>query len=107
MTQLIQNLVSNAIKYGGEAPIVHVWSEERDGALRLYVDDEGIGIAPEAIDQVFDVFVRLHGPSEIPGAGVGLSTCRRIMERHGGTLHLESREVGTRAVAVFPASSGS
>ena len=107
LTQLIQNLVSNAIKYGGEAPTVHVWSEERDGALRLYVDDEGIGIAPEAIEQVFDVFVRLHGPSEIPGAGVGLSTCRRIMERHGGTLHLESREVGTRAVAVFPASSGS
>jgi PAS domain S-box-containing protein len=106
LTQLFQNLLSNALKYGrlGVPPEVHV-SAKREGADCVFsVRDNGIGIAPQYHARIFEPFRRLHG-SEIAGAGVGLATCKRIVERHGGRIWVES-EPGNGAIFFFslPAS---
>ena len=91
LSQLFQNLLSNALKYGrlGVPPEIHIGCR-RDGADWIFsVRDNGIGIAPQYHSRIFEPFRRLHG-SEIAGAGVGLATCKRIVERHGGRLWVES-----------------
>lgn len=90
LRQLFQNLLENALKFGGDAPPrVHI-SGHRDGAwCHIEVRDEGIGIAPEYLEQVFVIFQRLHG-REQEGTGIGLAVCRRIVERHGGRLWVDS-----------------
>ncbi|MHB1048166.1 MAG: PAS domain-containing sensor histidine kinase [Thermoanaerobaculia bacterium] len=91
LTQLLQNLVGNALKFHGESPPrVHV-SARRDGAeWRFSVTDHGIGIAPEHFDRIFRVFQRLHGREDYPGTGIGLAVCKKIVERHGGRIGVES-----------------
>ncbi len=100
LIQLFQNLISNAIKFrGGETPRVHI-STERDGEGWLFsVRDNGIGIEPQDADRVFGMFKRLHG-SEIPGTGIGLALCRKIVERKGGRIWVES-EAGRGATFKF------
>jgi two-component system CheB/CheR fusion protein len=100
LMQLFQNLISNSIKYRGkEAPRIHV-SAERDGeGWRFAVRDNGIGIAPEDADRVFGMFKRLHG-SEIPGTGIGLAICKKVVERQGGRIWVES-EAGRGATFKF------
>lgn len=82
----IQNLVSNAVKYvaPGVKPQVVLHSEERDGRVRLWVEDNGIGIAPEYHERIFGVFERLHPPELYPGTGIGLAIVRRAIERMSG-----------------------
>ncbi|AGB39081.1 PAS domain-containing sensor histidine kinase [Natronococcus occultus] len=101
LRQLFQNLLSNAIEYSGdEPPRIHV-SAERDGdRWRLSVRDEGIGLDPEAADRIFQVFQRLHGTDEYDGTGIGLAICRRIVERHGGEIRVDS-EPGDGATFTF------
>ena len=93
LTQLFQNLVGNALKYRAEAaPKVHigVW---RDGTLcRFSVRDNGIGIDPRFHDRIFGLFQRLHERGKFEGTGIGLSVCKKIVERHGGTIWVESEE---------------
>ncbi len=90
LIQVLQNLISNGIKYRGtEPPRVHVSAEEQRGEWVLTVADNGMGIAPEYHKQIFGVFKRLHG-SKIPGTGMGLAICQRIVERHGGRIWVES-----------------
>jgi PAS domain S-box-containing protein len=92
MTQLFQNLLANAIKYAkpDSAADVRI-SARREGPLWVFaVQDNGIGIAPEYQTCIFEPFKRLHGP-EIPGTGIGLATCKRIVERYGGRMWVESR----------------
>lgn len=98
--QLFQNLLSNALKFrGAEPPRVQVGCEQRDSEYVISVSDNGIGIAPEHHERVFGVFKRLHG-REIPGSGIGLAICRRIVERNGGRIWVES-EAGRGATFRF------
>ncbi len=92
LTSLFQNLISNSIKYRSrETPRIHI-SAERDGEGWLFtVRDNGIGIDPQYADRVFGMFKRLHG-KDIPGTGIGLALCRKIIERKGGRIWVESEE---------------
>ena len=90
LLQVFQNLISNSIKYRGtETPRIHISAERSAGAWLFAVQDNGIGIGPEDTERVFGMFKRLHG-SEIPGTGIGLALCRKIIERQGGRIWVES-----------------
>lgn len=92
LSQLLQNLIGNAIKFRGErAPTVHV-SAERDGAMwRIGVRDNGIGIEPEYHQRIFVIFQRLHTRERYAGTGIGLAICKKIVERHAGRIWIESQ----------------
>jgi light-regulated signal transduction histidine kinase (bacteriophytochrome) len=103
MTQIFQNLVGNAIKFRGEAaPRIQISAERRaengtdgqHGSWLFSVRDNGIGIAPEYRERVFVLFQRLHGRDEYSGTGIGLAVCKRIVERHGGTLWVDETPGG-------------
>jgi two-component system, chemotaxis family, sensor kinase Cph1 len=91
LRQLFQNLVSNAVEYSGdEPPRVHVSAERTNGAWKFGVHDEGIGIDPDDQERIFEVFDRLHSREEYEGTGIGLALCRRVVERHGGEIWVDS-----------------
>ena len=88
--QVFQNLIGNAIKYKGvDPPIIDVSSEQRGEDWVISVKDNGIGIDPQYHERIFGIFKRLHG-RELPGTGMGLAICKRIVERHGGRIWVES-----------------
>jgi two-component system, sensor histidine kinase and response regulator len=95
LVQLLQNLVSNAIKFRGASPprIRIDCTSDADGWC-FSVRDNGIGIAPEHSERIFGMFERLHARSAYPGTGIGLALCKRIVERHGGRLWVEPAEGG-------------
>jgi len=94
MRQLLQNLIGNALKFQqeGNPPVVRIHARvEGDPPLyRLLVEDNGIGFDPKYAERIFNVFQRLHGRGEFDGTGIGLAICRRIAERHGGTITARS-----------------
>ena len=90
ISQVFQNLISNSIKFHQTPPRIHISSEENDHEWVLGVSDEGIGIDPEHQQKIFDVFKRLHTREEYAGTGIGLSICKRIVERHNGKIWVES-----------------
>lgn len=97
MTQLVQNLIGNAIKYHSPERPPHVIVSGRqlpDGTCEFRVCDNGIGIAPAYREQVFVIFKRLHTHDSIPGGGIGLALCKRIVERHSGRIHIEGSPEG-------------
>ena len=93
MHQLFQNLIANAVKFRRPdvAPVVSVTSQSEDRFAMIEVKDNGIGFEEKYLDRIFNIFQRLHGRGEYPGTGVGLAVCRRIVERHGGTITATSR----------------
>ena len=100
LAQLFQNLISNSIKFrGGETPKIHVSAERDADGWVFSVRDNGIGIEPQDAGRVFGMFKRLHG-SEIPGTGIGLALCKKIVERKGGRIWVES-EAGRGATFKF------
>jgi signal transduction histidine kinase len=91
MIQLFQNLISNALKFHGEAtPKIRVSAEDQNGCHHIIVSDNGIGIDPQYTERIFLIFQRLHTREEYPGTGIGLAICKRIVERHGGQIWVES-----------------
>lgn len=105
--QLLQNLLENALKFSGDLPPVIEVTAERSGEwIHFMVRDEGPGIAPEYFEKIFIIFQRLHG-RETEGTGIGLALCRRIVERHGGKLWVESQPgEGSSFHFTLPAAGG-
>jgi signal transduction histidine kinase len=95
---VITNLLSNAIKFcKRDVPHIQIYTEDRHGFVRLTVEDNGIGIAPEHYEQVFGIFNRLHKAGEFPGTGIGLAIVKRGVERMSGRVGVQSQEgVGTK-----------
>ncbi len=105
LMQLFQNLISNSIKYTGkETPRIHVSADNGAEGWLFAVRDNGIGIDPQDAVRVFGMFKRLHG-SEIPGTGIGLAICKKVVERQGGRIWVES-EAGRGATFKFTIPSG-
>jgi light-regulated signal transduction histidine kinase (bacteriophytochrome) len=93
LSQLFQNLIGNAIKFVDSGmPRIRVSAEREDDVWHFAVVDNGIGIDPAHVDRIFAVFQRLHGRGEYPGSGIGLAICKRIVERHGGRIWVESEQ---------------
>ena len=95
LIQLFQNLISNAIKYN-ESPIpaVRITVERQNDMYQFRISDNGIGIEEKHKDDVFDIFTRLHNQEQYQGTGIGLSICRKIVERLGGEIWNQPNELG-------------
>ncbi len=91
LVQLLQNLAGNALKFrGGEPPRVHVSFLEKENEFEIAVQDNGIGIEPQYFERIFMVFQRLHDKGQYPGTGIGLAICKKVIDRHGGRIWVES-----------------
>ncbi|SHO52919.1 ATP-binding protein [Desulfopila aestuarii] len=91
LTQLMQNLIANSIKFRSEAiPTVHIEAQRQQEEYIFSIRDNGIGIDKKYSDKIFVVFQRLHTREEYPGTGIGLAVCKRIVERHGGSIWFDS-----------------
>ncbi len=107
LERVFQNLISNGLKYqprasdkGAHKPRLHIAAQAQGDTWRFAVQDNGIGIAPEHHERIFDVFDRLHTPEEYEGTGIGLAICKRIIARYNGRIWVES-EVGQGATFYF------
>ena len=107
LSQLFQNIVGNGLKYGrpGVPPVVQIRFLRKDGNLLLVFRDIGIGIEAEHLDRIFEPFRRLHNRTEFEGSGIGLATCRKIVEQYGGRIWAESTPgEGTAFFVELPAA---
>lgn len=106
LQQVFQNLLSNAIEYsGGDPPCIRVSATSQAREHLVMVRDEGVGIAADEVDRVFDLFTRLDSGEERRGTGIGLALCQRIVERHGGRIWVDSEPgEGTMVSFTLPAA---
>ncbi len=101
LIQVFQNLIGNAIKFRSERPLkIHIGMEKTGQGWRFAVQDNGIGIDPQYFERVFLLFQRLHTRRKYPGTGIGLALCKKIIERHGGQMWIQS-ELGQGATFFF------
>ncbi len=93
LTQVFQNLIGNALKFVGSSnPKIHLGAKPLSDGWEFSVSDNGIGIPPDQLDRIFLIFQRLHSRVEYPGTGIGLAICKRIVEKHGGNIWVESEQ---------------
>jgi light-regulated signal transduction histidine kinase (bacteriophytochrome) len=91
LSQVFQNLIANALKFKGDKqPQIHINAKKQNGEWLFTIKDNGIGFEPEYSDKIFIIFQRLHTRTEYPGTGIGLSLCKKIVERHGGRIWVDS-----------------
>src|SRR5919108_61977 len=101
LVQVFQNLIGNGIKFrGAQSPIITIQAEKKSESWEFAVTDNGIGISPEHREVIFVIFKRLHTHAEYPGTGLGLAICKKIIERHGGRIEVESK-VGHGSTFLF------
>ena len=101
LTQVFQNLIGNALKFQGDSPAkIHVGAKAVPDGWEFSVRDNGVGIPADQLGRIFSIFQRLHGQSEYPGTGIGLAICKRIVEKYGGNIRVES-ELGTGSIFYF------
>lgn len=94
LSRVFQNLLTNAIKFRSEKkPLIKVYSKQKNGFIELTIEDNGIGIEKQYQKQIFSAFKRLHSRDQYEGTGIGLAICKKIIERHNGTIQIDS-EVG-------------
>jgi light-regulated signal transduction histidine kinase (bacteriophytochrome) len=106
LQQIFQNLLANAIKYRGkERPTIEIEAVQRNNDWRFSVKDNGIGIDAQYANDIFGIFKRLHSAAEYSGTGMGLAICKRIIERYGGQIWVES-ELGKGAIFHFTVRDG-
>ncbi len=108
LSQLFQNLIGNAIKFHSDKPPeIHTGVEPKNGEWQFSVRDNGIGIESQYAERIFGVFQRLHTREEYSGTGIGLAICKKIVERHGGRMWLESElEHGSKFYFTIPRNGG-
>jgi len=104
LSRAFTNIIDNAIKYGGDKPRLDVSSQLRDGGVYITFRDYGIGIAEEELDRVYDTFYRADASRSVSGSGLGLGIVKRIIERHGGRIWINSSGIGrgTRVTVFLP-----
>ena len=101
LTQVFQNLIGNALKFQGDAPAkIHVGAKTVPDGWEFSIRDNGVGIPADQLGRIFSIFQRLHGQSEYPGTGIGLAICKRIVEKYGGSIRVES-ELGKGSIFYF------
>ncbi len=109
LTQLFQNLISNAIKFHREeeVPQIHIGVDCTNGKWLFSIQDNGIGMETQYLERIFIIFQRLHSKTEYPGTGIGLAVCKKIVERHGGHLRVESQpDHGSTFYFTLPQTAG-
>ncbi|RAU18820.1 hypothetical protein DN062_04875 [Nitrincola tibetensis] len=106
--RLFQNLISNAIKFrqASQLPTIVLYAQDEENSYKFVVEDQGIGLEQSQLDRIFLVFQRLNPRSEYEGSGIGLSICKKIVERCGGSIHAESEGInqGCRLIFTLPKS---
>jgi signal transduction histidine kinase len=91
LSQVFQNLIANALKFCTGQPVIRISVEEAPGEWIFSVADNGVGIPAQGQERLFKIFQRLHDRTEFQGTGIGLATCRKIIDLHGGRIWVESQ----------------
>ncbi|MBI4664823.1 MAG: PAS domain S-box protein [Nitrospinae bacterium] len=103
---LVTNLIGNAIKFRGQAvPVINITADRLGDSYQVTIEDNGMGIEPKYLDQIFSPFKRLHGMTKYDGTGIGLAICKKIIDRHGGEIWAESEPGrGSKFIFTLPAA---